>query len=400
MRLLILNNYDIELMKITGWCKNIPAGMNRYFAAEMFSPSVLNALLRAEIVHKCGGNSSYRLHPAGYRFLTQAGYDFPQDAKFRSEAGIISRRCSSAMVLSTFYRTGVDVFISDETGLRQEQTYLPSFTLRRGKFSKGNIANSMLMRGVYRGQESAYMVFYVQDPREKVNFTNEQKTFNQLIERSGAGSKSVIFMGNSYVDIERAASYEHEKADGGKSAIDSYAAIFKNTGLPVFFIPIGDRGARLLKVLQLPNYREEIARAVMRRSYKPPYRNMPDTDTVHNQQPHYPAVFGLDMDIKRIDRAYEAAIRNGHERIAIYALLDQKDFLTARYGVAGKAEIFYIRPETLTGLFPGRFELQGSPREPYVTPEGRYVDVTFSPPPSSGPPGKAPHQGAAGARQE
>lgn len=117
---------------------------------------------------------------------------------------------------------------------------------------------------------------------------------------------------------------------------------------------------------------------VMRGSYEPHYSDMPDTDTVHYEDPNYPAVVAVDIDIRRIDRAHDIAVKKGFKQIAVYAPGDHLDYFIQRYEKTKMAKVFGIKTEGLINSFDGQINLDKPPGGRFFISDGRCVDVTVS----------------------
>jgi len=89
-------------------------------------------------------------------------------------------------------------------------------------------------------------------------------------------------------------------------------------------------------------------------------------------------VMAIDMDIKRIDRACETARRKGFDRIAVYVLPGQLEFVLQRYKNTGKAIVMKIEIDQLKSQLRDKLDLYLPPTGPYFMPDGRCVDVSFA----------------------
>ena len=128
----------------------------------------------------------------------------------------------------------------------------------------------------------------------------------------------------------------------------------------------------------VPNYRELLARIILKSHYVPPPANRPMYDALYQGVPF---VMAADMDLRRIDAAVEAARADGIFQIALAALPEQVDaVLNRRYRETGKARVFTITDAALRELL-GSTAPYVPPNLPFYTSEGSVLDV---------PPLKAP----------
>ena len=358
---------EVELLRLVGWCKNLGANSGLRFQSEVLSTERIARLQVLGLVSGDKLGRSVRLTPLGYRFLASIGIDLPQDSRSRSEPSVICRRLMNADALLTFYRAGAHVYTDGVAALSEPYTYLPAFSMRRGS---NNLLNSTVFLGVYRDADTTYIVFNVTDGRGVIYLNNELKGFLALCEQSQTAKHAVIFMGNGTVGIARVTLHENAEANKVKGAV-SFAKAYTEITWHVHFIPCNDSGAWVLRLMQLPNYREAIAKAALGSSYRAPYPDAPDTDAIHYAAPHMPAVIAIDMDVKRIDRAVESARAKGFAGIALYVLAEQQAFAVERYGRKG-CEVFVLPVDSLQERLAGNPSLYEPPLEPYCH-EGRYA---------------------------
>ena len=133
-----------------------------------------------------------------------------------------------------------------------------------------------------------------------------------------------------------------------------------------------------LRILGVPNYRELLARIILKSHYIPPPVNRAMYDAMYQGVPF---VMAADMDLRRIDAAVETARLDGISQIALAALPEQVETVLNRlYRVTGKARVFTITESALLELL-GSTMPYAPPDLPFYTSEGSVLDV---------PPLKAP----------
>ena len=225
-----------------------------------------------------------------------------------------------------------------------------------------------------RFQAPAYLGDALTRLLDGIYFQKELTLFHSYTDKIPTGRTGLIFMGESLSEIGEAAfqtEQNEEQATKKKYHADSFAKVFSVTSLPVHFVPIGKSGAQMLRYLAMENYRERLARTILRGSYRPPYEGLTDTDAIHFQAPHLPAVVALDLDIKRMDRALVAAQERGFPKLVLYALPEQTAFLRGRYG--NQADIIAVDAARLDQEI-----MTDKPQDssmPYMTKDGRWVDI-------------------------
>ncbi len=365
---MILNVKEVELLKLLCWCKNAPAPSA--WQIGIFNAQCVAALEHFGLVFVSRNKKYIRPRPSAYHLMETAGFSFKADAAPQTKPRILDRRNTAAKVLLTFYSAGADVFKDTIDEISEKAVYIPSFAARSA--NSGNPFGSTKFYGIFQTSETLYLVFYADDAG--IYFQKELTLFHSYIDRSHIQNTGLIFMGGSVSEIGNTVFHEPRPAEQTKKKYntDSFGKVFSMTSLPVHFVPVGNAGAQMLRYLAMPRYRERLARLVLRKSYRPPYDALPDTDAIHFRPPHLPAAVTLDMDIKRIDRAVSAAKGQGFPKIVLYALPEQVPFLRERY--QGAAEVIAVNAKRLDReIGVGDGIPDGA--APYFTAEGRCIDV-------------------------
>ena len=365
---MILNVKEVELLKLLCWCKNAPAPSA--WQIGIFNAQSIAALEHFGLVFVSRNKKYIRPRPSAYHLMETAGFSFKADAAPQTRPRILDRRNIAAKVLLTFYSAGADVFKDTIDEISEKAVYVPSFAARSA--NSGNPFGSTKFYGIYQTSETLFLVFHADDAG--VYFQKELTLFHSYIDRSPIQKTGLIFMGGSTSEIGNTIFHAHSPTEQAKKKYntDSFGKVFSATSLPVHFVPIGREGAQMLRYIAMPQYRERMAKLILRRSYQPPYDGLPDTDAVHYQPPHLPAAITLDMDIKRIDRAIIAAKEQGFPKIVLYALPEQMSFLREHY--KGQADVIMVNTAGLEKELGAMRDGQEK-TAPYFTKEGRCIDV-------------------------
>ena len=160
--------------------------------------------------------------------------------------------------------------------------------------------------------------------------------------------------------------------------LQTYREVYDRLTLPLFLLPCNEAGCLQLRILGIPNYRELLAKIILKSKYVPPPENRPMYDALYQGAPF---VMAADMDLRRIDAALDAARSDGNSQIALAALPEQvESVLNRRYRETGKARVFTITDAALRELL-GSTAPYTPPDLPFYTSEGSVLDV---------PPLKAP----------
>ena len=208
-----------------------------------------------------------------------------------------------------------------------------------------------------------------------VALTDELTAFQNHTAAIPAKQRTMIFAASSFDEIltELDAAQENQNA-----RLQSYREVYDCLKLPLFLLPCNGTGCLQLRIMGVPNYRELLARIILKSHYVPPPANRAMYDALYQGVPF---VMAADMDLRRIDAAVEMARSDGLPQIALAALPEQvESVLNRRYRETGKARVFTITDAALRELL-GSIVPYTPPDLPFYTSEGSVLDV---------PPLKAP----------
>lgn len=280
---MILNVNEVELLKLLCWCKNAPAPSE--WSIGIFNTQNISALEHFGLVFMSRNGKNIRPRLPAYCLLEKIGYSFKSDAAPQTRQRILDRRNIASKILLTFYSAGADVFKDTIDEIFRKTVYVPSFAARSA--STGNPFGSTKFYGIYQTAGTLYLVFYADDAG--VYFQKELTLFHSYIDRSHIQNTGLIFMGGSVTEIGDTVFHEPRPAEQPKKKYntDSFGKVFSITSLPVHFVPVGQCGVRMLRYMAMEHYRERLAKMILRKSYRPPYDALPDTDAIHYQPPFF-----------------------------------------------------------------------------------------------------------------
>lgn len=87
----------------------------------------------------------------------------------------------------------------------------------------------------------------------------------------------------------------------------------------------------------MEKYRPKMAGLLLGKGYQPPDPHIPDSDgLLSDGKARLPFVVAVDMDLKRIDRAYRAARETGYPKLALGALEPQAKIRSHLWQLDGK----------------------------------------------------------------
>ena len=208
-----------------------------------------------------------------------------------------------------------------------------------------------------------------------VALTDELTAFQNHTAAIPAKQRAIIFAASSYEEILSELDTVQEKQN---TRLQTYREVYDCLKLPLFLLPCNDTGCLQLRIMGVPNYRELLARIILKSHYVPPPANRAMYDALYQGVPF---VMAADMNLRHIDAAVEAARSDGISQIALAALPEQVEtVLNRRYRESGRARVFTITDAALRELLGSTTPY--TPHDlPFYTSEGGVLDV---------PPLKAP----------
>ena len=150
-----------------------------------------------------------------------------------------------------------------------------------------------------------------------VALTDELTAFQNHTAAIPTKQRAMIFAASSYEEIIAELEAVQENRN---TRLQSYREVYDCLKLPLFLMPCNGTGCLQLRILSIPNYRELLARIILKSHYAPPPAGRPMYDALYQGVPF---VMAADMDLRRIDAAVEAARSDGISQIALAALPEQ-----------------------------------------------------------------------------
>ena len=274
-------------------------------------------------------------------------------------------------LMLTVYHAGVSVFTTDVSALCEQAMFLPMIARNRGSNPWGSTRVAALL---HTGNLMC-AIHWVSPNIGCVALTDELTAFQNHTAAIPAKQRAMIFAASSYEEIlgELDAGQEIQN-----TRLQSYREVYDCLKLPLFLLPCNGTGCLQLRIIGVPNYRELLARIILKSHYVPPPADRAMYDALYQGVPF---VMAADMDLRRVDAVVEAAHSDGLSQIALAALPEQVDaVLNHRYRETGKARVFTITESALRELL-GSTAPYTPPDLPFYTSEGSVLDV---------PPLKAP----------
>ncbi len=358
---MIFTTRDLDILRFLRWCR---------FATEedflrVFSNAEVQNLRFLHLMKYYLPARAYTLTAAGNRLLDTAFPKLPAAVAPAYKPADTIRRIRQAKLMTTAYQAGVPVFTTDVSALCEQAMFLPMIARNRGSNPWGSTRVAALL---HTG-DLMCAVHWVSPGIGCVALTDELTAFQNHTAAIPAKQRAIIFAASSYEEIlgELDAGQEIQN-----TRLQSYREVYDRLTLPLFLLPCNDTGCLQLRILSIPNYRELLARIILKSHYVPPPANRAMYDALYQGVPF---VMAADMDLRRIDAAVEMARSDGLSQIALAALPEQVEtVLNRRYRETGRARVFTITESALRELL-GSTAPYTPPDLPFYTSEGSVLGV-------------------------
>lgn len=364
---MIFTTRDLDILRFIRWCRfvlaeNLTGG---------FSKVEVQNLEILRLIKLYQPAQAYTLTAAGNRLLDASFSNLPAAVAPAYKAADTIRRIRQAKLMLTAYQAGVSVFTTDVSALNEQAMFLPIIARNRGSNPWGSTRVAALL---HTG-DLMCTIHWVSPNIGCVALTDELTAFQNHTASIPAKQRAMIFAASSYEEIlaELDAGQEIQN-----TRLQTYREVYDCLKLPLFLLPCNDTGCLQLRIMGVPNYRELLARIILKSHYVSPPADRMMYDALYQGVPF---IMAADMNLRRIDAAVETACSDGLSQIVLAALPEQVEaVLNRRYRETGKARVFTITDAALRELL-GSTAPYTPPDLPFYTSEGSVLDV---------PPLKAP----------
>ena len=365
---MMLSQRDFDILRLLRWCRMIrPKEL-----CEAFSEDEVMNLSAAQMIRFSDAAKAWLLTPCGNRVLGSAGFVLPPATAPTYREPDITRRLRLAQIVTAAYAAGVNIFLTKVSELQSKPSlFLPFLHRNRGSNPWGSTRVAALL---HTGNLMC-AIHWVSPSIGCVALTDELTAFQNHTASIPAKQRAIIFAASSYEEIlaELDAGRENQH-----TRLQSYREVYDCLKLPLFLLPCNETGCLQLRILGTPNYRELLARIILKSHYVQPPANRTMYDALYQGVPF---IMAADMDLRRINVALDAARSDGLPQIVLAALPEQVEtVLNRRYRETGKARVFTITESALRELLESTTPYTPSDL-PFYTSEGSVLDV---------PPLKAP----------
>lgn len=364
---MIFTTRDLDILRFLRWCRLVLAED----LTDVFSKIEVQNLEILRLIKLYLPAQAYTLTAAGNRLLDAAFPKLPAAVAPAYKAADTIRRIRQSKLATTVYQAGVSVFTTDVSALCEQAMFLPMIARNRGSNPWGSTRVAALL---HTG-DLMYAIHWVNPGIGCVALTDELTAFQNHTAAIPAKQRAMIFTASSYEEILTELDSGQENQN---TRLQTYREVYDCLKLPLFLLPCNGTGCLQLRIMGVPNYRELLARIILKSHYVPPPADRSMYDALYQGVPF---VMAADMNLRRIDAALDAARSDGLSQIALAALPEQVEaVLNRRYRETGKARVFTITDAALRELL-GSIVPYTPPDLPFYTSEGSVLDV---------PPLKAP----------
>lgn len=201
---MIFTKAEIDLLRLTAWCKDLPAGHTN-----IYPPEIVDLLYSLGLLRRSRNALSYRVTPSGYEMLKQIGFEYPVDKQYRGKGPALSRRLNTSLVTGFFWRYGADVFCETPVAQKSEISFLPSFVLRRKTSS--NILGGSCLAGFLYTEQFTCVPYFIPAESAGIYAEVEARTFSSET-LLGNRRPMVLLTGNGTIhDILKALTSARQK---------------------------------------------------------------------------------------------------------------------------------------------------------------------------------------------
>ena len=359
---------EVDVLRLLCWCQNVkPEDLNK-ISTETERENLI-ALGFAKLHERSG---TLTITESGKAFLHVLLEGEVPNLAFSYRPELIERRVRLSRVVLTAYYAGINVFTTGASSLSARSSlFLTSVTRNSGRNSWG----SARVGAIAHLGNTYYAVHYICPGIGRMAVNDELKAFHNHTNFGVGTNRAFLFAGPTYNDVIEELKIYGEKKD---TKLIRYGDVYRGLTSPIHLLSCDETGARQLQIMGVPNYRELLARIILKSHYVPPPANRTMYDALYQGVPF---VMAADMNLRRIDAAVETARSDGISQIALAALPEQVEaVLNRRYRETGKARVFTITDAALRELL-GSTAPYTPPDLPFYTSEGSVLDV---------PPLKAP----------
>ena len=360
---MLFSEREIDALRLLSWCQFVPHNE----LLSILPAAEFESLVSVGFIKSNDSKGAFVITAKGSRALSLVLDEQLPTITQTYHAKAIERRLRLSRLMLTAYKAGIEIFTTDIAELQAVPSlFLSAVTRGRGGDPWGGTRVGALLHL----PDMVAAMHYVTPGIGRVSLVDE---INVLVNQSAGikdAARTFLFAGESYASILAEIEDARQRTD---IKLIPYGEASHESPYPVYLLPCSDIGAKQLRLMSVPNYRQWFTRATLQSEYRPAPEAVPEWDAIFRG---IPFIMAADMDLRRIDRAIEAAQRLGYPSVSMAALEPQaKEVLYPRYADTGKAKVFVWTAEMEAGLFGDRLRLRPLETVPYRNAKGEYVNA-------------------------
>lgn len=368
---MIFDTVDSEFLKLIGFCRYMPTGLERRYDAPMFKRCVISNLQEHGLIKTQTDGSSMKLTGKGVQLLAGIGYAFAQDARIDLKKPSYRRKLKNAQWNVMLYLAGIDIYYKTAKDLAGIHAgYMSSLTIRSDKNMRVLAGTRFL--GVLKLDDKAYIPYHIESADDWIMPGYEKEIYSSQVQTiRGINEILLVLTGASLEELWCYTHTQNQNAELGTGR-KRFVNALEEMGSEYLLIPFGQNGVIQLGTIVIAGYRDRIAKAI---GCKPcNLQGLSECDGVIGNTPY---IIAIDMNIKRIVRALRQVEKYNHSIVpGLCCMPFQKStmFKLLKAYNAQKTVVVTIDKDNIYGIFP---ELKNNAlkREPYITKEGEYLEV-------------------------
>ena len=267
---MIFTTRDLDILRFLRWCRFVLAKD----LTGVFSKGEVQNLEILRLIKLYQPAQAYTLTAAGNRLLDAAFPKLPAAVAPAYKAADTLRRIRQAKLMTTAYQACVSVFTTDVSALCERAMFLPMIARNRGSNPWGSTRVAALL---HTG-DLMYAIHWVNPGIGCVALTDELTAFQNHTAAIPTKQRAMIFAASSYEEIIAELEAVQENRN---TRLQSYREVYDCLKLPLFLMPCNDTGCLQLRILSIPNYRELLARIILKSHYAPPPAGRPMYDALY-----------------------------------------------------------------------------------------------------------------------
>lgn len=287
---------DIELMKLIGLCRYMPAGLNRKYDSQLFERSVISNLKDHRLIKLTSDSRCYKLTKKGRDVLEKIGLTFTTEARTDIKKKSYNSKLKNAHINLLLYLAGVNVYFKNTRELSGMQSgYMSSLVLRSDNSSK--VLSGTKFLGVFKFENTAYIPYYVEGRTSWMYPNFEREIYRSQVEAiRDVNDIKLILVGNTLEELwlNISPSTVSTKVEKGQKP---FHVSLEEIGSEYLLIPTGRDGVLQLKLITLCGYKKRISNALSCEE-----NNIKGLSECDGWKDGMPFIIGVDFNVKRILR--------------------------------------------------------------------------------------------------